>query len=268
MLTPSPHNPRTNHNLEHGENLDLGHLKKVVAYRRVSTKPQERDGVGLDAQQAAIDVYVAHHGYLVVGSYFEQSSGGGNVLGRNTQLVNAIKHARQHELPIIAYDVARIARDERSASRICRELGVTIISVREGGVQSPADLEARAAHAQVVLENLSKSTKEGVRRAMAAGKPVGNRTNLKTAQTTGTTNNQRAARAKFVEVARFVETLPDYELLTDRPLVLALNSAGILTRYGRQWTINGFRGWKKRVIQFLEDESISKLLEHPLWGRF
>ena len=64
--------------------------KPLVAYFRVSTREQERSGLGIDAQRAAVARFAAAEGYDVVGEFVEIETGkGADAIERRPQLAAA-----------------------------------------------------------------------------------------------------------------------------------------------------------------------------------
>ena len=68
-------------------------MKNIVAYIRVSTKRQGRSGLGLEAQQEALDAYRREHGGRLLATYREVETGKTTDADR-PQLSKAIAHAK------------------------------------------------------------------------------------------------------------------------------------------------------------------------------
>ncbi len=52
-------------------------MDSVVAYLRVSTERQQRSGLGIEAQRAAITLFVDVEGLTIVGEFVEAETGKG-----------------------------------------------------------------------------------------------------------------------------------------------------------------------------------------------
>ena len=66
-------------------------MPTAIAYTRVSTSKQGQSGLGLEAQQAAIDAFCAQHGYEIVARYTEVETGKGHdAFDRRPQLAAAL----------------------------------------------------------------------------------------------------------------------------------------------------------------------------------
>lgn len=79
-----------------------------VAYYRVSTKRQGESGLGLEAQQAAVQSLVKQHGGTLVAEYTEVESGSKS---QRPQLQEAISRARRHKAVLAVAKLDRLARN-------------------------------------------------------------------------------------------------------------------------------------------------------------
>ena len=83
-------------------------MKTAIAYTRVSTARQGKSGLGLEAQQSALDRFAEAEGYDLIQTFEEVETGqGADALDCRPQLAAALKAARQHKAPII---VAKLDR--------------------------------------------------------------------------------------------------------------------------------------------------------------
>ena len=83
---------------------------KFVAYYRVSTQRQGDSGLGLEAQQEAVERLVAFRGGQIVASYREVESGAKN---NRPELALALAHAKRTGSTIIVAKLDRLARDAK-----------------------------------------------------------------------------------------------------------------------------------------------------------
>ncbi len=84
-------------------------IPKFVAYYRVSTARQCRSGLGLEAQQAAVESYVAREaGHLVAPPFVEVESGRCKT---RPELSRAIAHARRFKAVLLVAKLDRLARN-------------------------------------------------------------------------------------------------------------------------------------------------------------
>src|SRR3981081_1543104 len=70
-------------------------MERTVAYLRVSTQRQQRSGLGIDAQRAAIQRFAESESLTVVAEFVEVESGkGSDALDRRPQLAAALSAAK------------------------------------------------------------------------------------------------------------------------------------------------------------------------------
>jgi hypothetical protein len=112
-------------------------MRFAVAYIRVSKPKQGRSGLGLEAQQAAIKVFCAQHGYKLEAEYHEVETGkGADALERRPELAAAMKVARKlgkgskaRAAPVIIAKLA-ISRAIRKKVWLAKLAGVPIAQRR------------------------------------------------------------------------------------------------------------------------------------------
>lgn len=100
-------------------------MKDYIAYIRVSTKGQERSGLGLDAQRAIIDHYVKVERATIIDTFIETESGG--EINR-PKLKEAINHCLKHDCILIVAKLDRLSRDIEHIFKIKKQLGVNFKS--------------------------------------------------------------------------------------------------------------------------------------------
>jgi DNA invertase Pin-like site-specific DNA recombinase len=83
---------------------------KLVGLVRVSTDKQGESGLGLEAQQAAIDAYRRQTGCDLIRTYVEVESGGHDDVEDRPQLLKAIAHARRANATLVIAKIDRLLR--------------------------------------------------------------------------------------------------------------------------------------------------------------
>jgi hypothetical protein len=74
-------------------------MESAIAYYRVSTKRQQRSGLGLEAQRAALTRFAEAEGMNIVGEYVEAETGkGADALDRRPQLAAALLAAKKAQM--------------------------------------------------------------------------------------------------------------------------------------------------------------------------
>src|SRR4051812_1401285 len=87
-------------------------MERVVAYYRVSTKRQQRSGLGLDAQRAAVTRFAEAEGMNIAGEYVEVETGkGADALDRRPQLAAALLAAKKARCSVLVSKLDRLSRD-------------------------------------------------------------------------------------------------------------------------------------------------------------
>src|SRR6478672_7232835 len=131
----------------------------AISYTRVSTSKQGQSGLGLEAQQAAIDAFCAQHGYEIAARYSEVETGkGSDALDRRPQLAAALARARKAKAPVIVAKLDRLGRDVHFISGLMVER-VPFIVAELGADADPFMLHIYAAFAQRERAIISARTK-------------------------------------------------------------------------------------------------------------
>jgi DNA invertase Pin-like site-specific DNA recombinase len=86
-------------------------MQELVAYRRVSTVRQGESGLGLEAQDAAIQAYAKATGARIIGAYIEVETGKKDDMENRPELLRAIGHAKR-AMAVLA--IAKLDRLSRS----------------------------------------------------------------------------------------------------------------------------------------------------------
>ncbi|WP_317128928.1 recombinase family protein [Hymenobacter metallicola] len=146
--------------------------KKYIPYYRVSTQKQGASGLGLEAQQAAVQSFVTSAGH-VVGEFVEVESGKKN---QRPQLAAAIAAARQHGAVLL---IAKLDRLSRNAGFIfaLRDSGVEFVCCDMPDANT-LTVGLFAVIAQHERETIAKRTKDALAAKKARGAQLGTPANL------------------------------------------------------------------------------------------
>ena len=91
--------------------MPFGH-GAVIAYLRVSTRQQQRSGLGIDAQRAAIERFAANESLTISAEFVEFESGkGADALDRRPQLAAALAAAKAAKCSVVVAKLDRLSRD-------------------------------------------------------------------------------------------------------------------------------------------------------------
>lgn len=162
---------------------DLYGMRRALAYIRVSTDEQGRSGFGLLSQEAEIKAFADQTGFKIVRWERDVASViGGSSVSARPGLSSLIAEAKKRRFPILISRLDRLSRDPLEIEDLAISSGVEILSVRNPGLQDPVAVRIQAQRVLVETNMLSERTKDGLRRAKAAGKTLGNVVNLAEAQ--------------------------------------------------------------------------------------
>lgn len=222
-------------------NLNPFQLMSLVAYTRVSTGKQQASGLGLEAQQQAIDRYAERTGQPIIGVFTEVESG---AVRDRPQLAAALDLCRRKKAVLL---IARLDRLSRSLAFIAQllEAGVDVraADVPEANRLTLQLLAVFAEHERSMIRDRTKA-------ALAAAKARGVRLGVHGAVLAA---EHRQAAGAFAESQRsVVDALRRRGCRTTRDFADGLNELGVPTREGGRWhpaTIS-------RVLQRLKEPPI------------
>lgn len=139
-------------------------MTKYVAYFRVSTTKQGQSGLGLEAQQEAVQQYADS----IIHSFTEIESGKND---SRIQLAAAIELCRQSGASLLIAKLDRLSRDAAFLMTI-RKSGVDIVAADMPNA-STLEFGIKAIFAQHEREEISKRTKAALAAAVARGVKLG-----------------------------------------------------------------------------------------------
>jgi DNA invertase Pin-like site-specific DNA recombinase len=88
----------------------MPHRQKIIGLVRVSTRKQQQSGLGLEAQEAAIETYRQNTGANLLKTYVEVESGKHEDIESRPQLVAAVTHAKRAGAKLVVAKHDRAAR--------------------------------------------------------------------------------------------------------------------------------------------------------------
>jgi DNA invertase Pin-like site-specific DNA recombinase len=198
---------------------------QCVAYCRVSTKVQGASGLGLAAQNDAIDQFCARENLTVAERFVEVETGkGADALERRPNLAAAIKAARKIDkrCPVIVSKLDRLSRDVAFISALMAQRVPFIVGALGRDVP-PFMLHVYAAFAEQESCEISRRTKDGL--AKSAKKLGGLRP--------GTRDAMDEANARAEAMRPVMAGLAD---LSANACAKALNRRGVPTPNGVEWS--------------------------------
>ena len=203
---------------------------RYVAYYRVSTQQQGRSGLGLEAQQEAVNQYLNGGNWKLLKEYTEVETGkGSNALDKRPVLKEAIDYAKRHKATLVIAKLDRLARNVHFITGLM-ERKVNFVAA-DYPFADKFMLQIHAVFAENERDRISQRTKEALARVKARGKKLGN-PHLKA------DNIKRKQQAQeFAEKLRPTLEAFKQQGMTQRQMVVELNKIGVKTARGGEWSL-------------------------------
>ena len=225
--------------------------RRFVAYLRVSTDKQGRSGLGLEAQQAAIDAFLSPGDKLLAPPFVEVESGKN---AERPQLKAAMTRCRKTGATLLIARLDRLARNVRFVSALMEE-GVPFIACDMPSA-TPFMLHVYASVAEEEARAISRRTKAALAAAKTRGVKLGGHRGERHAPPPDATLGSHAAAVARVRKADHaahdllipIEELRASGLASLHALATGLTARGITTARGGAWTATAVR----RVLARLE----------------
>jgi DNA invertase Pin-like site-specific DNA recombinase len=208
----------------------------TVGYLRVSTTEQGQSGLGLEAQRASVQGFVASQGWTLVAEYEDVASGKDD---KRAGFQAALARCRQLGAVLVAARLDRITRRAHTLSQLLED-GV---SIRAADMPGADDLMLRiyAAMAQKERELISERTRAALRAAKARGAVLGGDRGYRPAKGPDAAAAALARRLTAQQAAHRlaleVERLRAEGVVTRAAVARALNERGVAVPSGTgAWT--------------------------------
>lgn len=206
---------------------------KFIAYHRVSTQKQGASGLGLEAQQIAVAIYLNGGDGELIGEFREVETGkGADALAKRPQLRAALDACRKHGATLIIAKLDRLARNVHFIS------GLMMSKVRFVACDMPEanelTIHIMAAFAEHEAKRISQRTKDALAVAKAHGVALGRsgpanlRPNIE--------ERQRAANAFADRLRPMFENMRARNI-TQRGMCAELNRIGVPASKGGGWSL-------------------------------
>lgn len=219
---------------------------KFVSYIRVSTARQGASGLGLEAQQEAVNRFMNGGAWELVAEYKEVETGkGSDALAKRPNLCAALDACRKHGAVLIIAKLDRLARNVHFVSGLM-ESKVKFVAC-DMPEANELTIHIMAAFAEHEAKRISQRTKEALAiaktRGIVLGKAGANnlRPNIEM--------RQEVANA-FAERLRGVFHGMNVRNLSQREMVRELNEIGVPAPKGGKWQLSQ----AQRVIERLKKQ--------------
>jgi DNA invertase Pin-like site-specific DNA recombinase len=207
---------------------------KFVAYYRVSTERQGRSGLGLEAQRKAVADYLNGGSWQLCAEYTEVESGKVNT---RPELAKAFDACRLYGATLVIAKMDRLSRDAHFLFGL-QKAGIDFVAAD----MPHADrftVGIMALVAEKERDMISQRTKAALAAAKARGTKLGSPQNLSN-RATGSARGRATIASRASRQAAVI--MPEIEAARAsgatslRDIAAALNSRGIPTARGSQWT--------------------------------
>lgn len=220
----------------------------IITYLRVSTDKQGRSGLGLEAQKAAIDRFVADRGANIIGTYREVESGKRNA---RPELDKALRQAQITGATLVIAKLDRLSRNAAFLLNL-RDSGVDFIAA-DMPEANKLTVGIMALVAEQEREAISKRTKEALAAAKAKGVKLGNPNGAEALRRAdkGNAASLQAQQAKAdrhsQKLAPLIEELRGRGITSLGAVATALNERRVLTPRGKTWHKSSVRNLLNRI---------------------
>ncbi len=205
-------------------------MKQYIAYLRVSTKGQEKSGLGLEAQRAIIEHFTNLEESNIVREVMEAESG--KDIDNRPGLANAIQECETMGYTLIVAKLDRLSRNVEHIFRIHNRLGDLFRSCDLPTTDS-LTLSIFAGLAQREREIISIRTKQALAAKKARGEKLGTIENL---NRIGRTAGNRVVKDKAISKNQMAKSfVSKCDGMTLAAIATELNSNGFRTSQGKKF---------------------------------
>jgi DNA invertase Pin-like site-specific DNA recombinase len=199
---------------------------EFVSYLRVSTQRQGQSGLGIEAQRAAVEQYVAQSRGTLLREYVEIETGSGKA---RPILVQSISLCRRTKATLLIAKLDRLARNVAFVSSLM-ESGIEFVAA-DAPYANRLMIHILAAFAEHERTLISDRTKAALAAAKARGVRLG-------ANGAALARQRREAATSFALTMRAaVRSARGQGANTLAQIAEALNDSGLRTREGAEWRV-------------------------------
>jgi DNA invertase Pin-like site-specific DNA recombinase len=227
-------------------------MESAVAYYRVSTRQQQRSGLGIEAQRAAVARFAEAERFQLIAEYLEAETGkGADALDRRPQLAAALAEAKAAKCPVIVSKLDRLSRDVAFISGLMAQR-VPFIVAELGPDADPFMLHLYAALAEKERRLISERTKAALGAKRAHGVKLGNPRNILAAGELGRRALVSAADQFARDILPAVNAIRNAGTTSLQGISDALNKQGIRTARAKRWHVSSVANLLARAKVLVE----------------
>lgn len=227
-------------------------MGRAIAYLRVSTQRQQRSGLGIEAQRAAVTRFAEAEGITIIGEYVEAETGkGADALDRRPQLAAALAAARSAKCAVLVSKLDRLSRDVAFVSGLMAQR-ILFIVAELGRDADPFMLHLYAALAEKERRLISERTKAALAAKKANGAKLGNPSNVTAAAASGRQIQIAAADEFAANLRPVINAIRRTGATTLEAITCALNERRIRPARGTRWYASSVANLLSRASKFIE----------------
>jgi DNA invertase Pin-like site-specific DNA recombinase len=222
---------------------------RYVIYYRVSTNKQGISGLGLEAQEQQIQMYLQLKSDVeIIGTFTEIDSG--RKVNR-VELNNAVALAKKNKATLLVAKLDRIARNVRLFLELLDTVNIEFTDLPNWGNGTDARLVITqlSAFAEWEASKISERTKSALQAKKARGEPMGVMGHENIKATNGKRKEQADTFAK--EMAPMLLSLN----MSQRAMVDYLNKMNIKSPNNKEWRLNSLQNVLKRAKKLTDSKA-------------
>jgi DNA invertase Pin-like site-specific DNA recombinase len=213
-------------------------MDRAVAYYRVSTRQQQRSGLGIEAQRAAVQRFAETENIRIIAEFVEAETGkGADALDRRPQLAAALGAAKKARCCVLVSKLDRLSRDVAFVAGLMAQR-VPFIVAELGRDADPFMLHLYAALAEKERRLISERTKAALAVRKASGSKLGNPSNIREAGELGRTTTKAAADDHARSLLPVLRSLRAEGAITIGAITRSLNERQVPTARGSRWHVS------------------------------
>ena len=213
-------------------------MDRAVTYYGVSTRQQQRSGLGIEAQRAAVERFTEAENIRIVAEFVEAETGkGADALDRRPQLAEALAAAKATKCCVLVSKLDRLSRDVAFVAGLMAQR-VPFIVAELGRDADPFMLHLYAALAEKERRLISERTKAALAIRKAQGSKLGNPTNIREAGNLGRTTAMAGANDHARTLLPLLRSLRAEGAITIGAIMRSLNERKVPTARGSRWHVS------------------------------
>lgn len=224
---------------------------RYVIYYRVSTNKQGVSGLGLEAQEQQVQMYLQSKSNVeIIGTFTEIDSGR---KANRIELNNAVALAKKHKATLLVAKLDRIARNVRLFLELLDTVNIEFTDLPNlgSGTDARLVLTQLSAFAEWEASKISERTKSALQAKKVRGEPMG----VKGKENIKATNGKRKEQADAFAIQLAPMLLGLVKDMSQRKLIEYLNQQHVKSPTGKEWRLNSLQNVLKRAKTLTESKA-------------